>query len=97
MPWVKPSTSAGLGARAAEHLVDRGDHAAGLVLGRARDLGGVEALAVEQGGVGEGPADVDAEQHRREATRLRHKAGLQAAAPHKSLRASPSAPKWAAW
>ena len=31
-----------LGARPSQHLLDRGDHAAGLVLGRARNLGRVE-------------------------------------------------------
>ena len=54
----------GVGAGPREHLLDRGDHPLGLVLGGARDLGGVQVLAVEQGGVGEGPADVDAEEHR---------------------------------
>src|SRR5262249_24657240 len=48
---------------AGEHLLDRRDHSARLILRSARHLGRVQPLSVEQRGVGEGPTDVDAEQH----------------------------------
>ena len=70
-PVGEPLDVAGLRPGALEHLLDRGDHPAGLVVGRARDLGRVQALAVEQRGVGEGPADVDAQEHAGEPTRRR--------------------------
>ncbi len=72
---------AGPGAGALQDLVDRGDHAARLILGRARDLRRVQAVAVEQRGVGEGPTDVDAEQHRSTLStgRLRHQSRPRAA------------------
>ena len=66
IPWAKPLDRAGLGAGALEHRLDRGDHPARLVVGRGRGLGRVQRSPVEEDGVGEGPADVDAEQHRRE-------------------------------
>ena len=46
-----------------QHGLGRGDHAAGLVPRRGRDLRRVQPVAVEQRGVGEGPTDIDPEQH----------------------------------
>ncbi len=54
---------AGLGAGPLQHRLDRRHHPVGLLAGRGRDLGGVDGAAVEQDRVGEGPADVDSEQH----------------------------------
>ena len=58
-----------LGAGPPQHLFDRADHAQRLVLGRRRQLRRVQLLAVEEHGVGEGAADVDAEQHQRHCSR----------------------------
>ena len=52
-----------LSVRAPQGRVDGSHHAARLVLRRGRDLGGVEALAVEDDGVGEGASYVNPEQH----------------------------------
>ncbi len=63
IPWVKASIAAGSApARASTASIAR-EHAPRLSPGRGRDLRGVEPVAVEQGRVGEGPADVDPEQH----------------------------------
>jgi hypothetical protein len=53
-----------LGARAEYDLLDRRHHAARLIVRGGGDLGRVQTLAVEQRGIGEGPADVDAQLHR---------------------------------
>ena len=57
---------AGLGAGRAERLPDGVHHALGLVLGRGGRLAGDEPLARQEGGVGEGAADVHPEDHPRE-------------------------------
>jgi len=54
----------GADAGASQHLLHRGDHAERLVGGRARQLRRMDGLAVDEHGVGEGPAHVDSEQHR---------------------------------
>ncbi len=59
----RPRPSAPSRPARSQHLLDRGDHRARLVIGRGRQLRRVELLAVEEDGVGEGPAYVDPEQH----------------------------------
>jgi hypothetical protein len=53
----------GIGGR--QGLLDGGHHALGLVVGRAGRLAGDEPIARQQGGVGEGAANVHADDHRR--------------------------------
>ena len=53
----------GARAGALEHGLHRGEHALGLVGGRRRRLGGDQPPAGDEDGVGERPADVDAEEH----------------------------------
>ena len=48
---------------ALQHLLDRCDHSQRLVLRGGRGLRGVDPLAVDEDRVGEGPADVDSEEH----------------------------------
>ena len=69
MPWAKRSTCAGSRAGPREHQGDRLEHADGLLGGRGGDLGGVDGgVLADEHRVGEGPADVDPQEHRRETT-----------------------------
>jgi hypothetical protein len=73
-----------------EHLAHGVEHGEGLIGGRGGDLGGVDAAArVEQDGVGEGAADVHAQEHGRQPTR-----GLGEAYAAASSRFSVSARCW---
>ena len=53
------------GARPPKRRLDRGEHAPRLVVRGGRRLRRVQGAPVEEHGVGERPADVDSEQHRR--------------------------------
>jgi hypothetical protein len=64
----------GLGAGALERGADRRDNSLGLVAGGAGRLRGDEAVAVEQGRVGERSPDVDAQEHAPAATSGRSRA-----------------------
>ena len=75
----------GVGACAGKHLIDRLDHAGGLVVGGGRPLRGVDPLAVDEDGVGEGPAHVDAQEHGVKLAELRPQAQV-------SSRVRPSGP-----
>ena len=65
MPCTKRSTSSAPAPGLVQRGLDRGEDALRLVVRRARRLGGDQPLAVEQRGVGERAAHVDAEEHRR--------------------------------
>ena len=63
IPWAKASTVAGAAPARSSAASTAAITPARLVARRGRDLGCVDRAAVEEHRVGEGPADVDSEQH----------------------------------
>ena len=63
IPWTKRSTSPADASALLQRGLDRVDHPARLVVGRGRRLGRDQPAVGDQDGVGERPANVDAEQH----------------------------------
>ena len=64
IPWAKDLDLRRLGAGPPSTSSTAAITPSRLVLGGRRQLRGVDPLAVDEDGVGEGPAHVDAEQHR---------------------------------
>ena len=75
IPWAKTSTSPAAAPARASTASTAAITPRDWSSGRGRHLRGVEPLAVEEDGVGEGPADVDPEQHA-DATEVRSRARL---------------------